>query len=505
MEKGQSTTTLGKDQSCKSKEIATTPACRSKGTGAVTPGDQPISEREQQSSKKKREEQKQTMDQYFGGGERVQPPSKGGTPIQSILLRRFTKTPECTTGTDNTVEMWHNLNQSDNKGEGAATEAGNLEVDLEGFMPGVRPKGNGSKKRDKKGEEERTTKEQVKKTKAQKPKIAFGPTEVENEIPIAYKECVVGFAIRVDKGNNAKQAFNKKLMEGLEFIQQYVDKRACFLPHEKDKKLEPIRTKNDMPKYQVVMKGYVCIPNNNLFSNVQQENGRVIKGSAIMGFELDPQQGLEEASGDLRAMGCSIFFKKCQEVNTVSNFVFLGVPNSIPEDTVKEIMDEVLQKLEDKLIHDDKDNKLTVRQKENWIKYAITKEYPGGMPSEDQAETKKKKQGSNNSRLAFVFHVHCPEEQRLATLLNSAKYRNLWHEHWGGVAFTVEQPDFSTPAGVKDRYIEMVQSHGTMQLSMGAATIPGIVTATRKFTLCLTPDKSGQPWAPTKKSLMDIL
>ncbi len=109
------------------------------------------------------------------------------------------------------------------------------------------------------------------------------------EKPIAYKECVVRFAIRVDKGNNTKLAFDKKLMEGLEFIQQYVDKRACFLPHEKDKQLEPIRAKNDMPKYQVVMKGDLRIPNNNSFSNVQQENGRVVKGSGIMGFKLDPQ------------------------------------------------------------------------------------------------------------------------------------------------------------------------------------------------------------------------
>ena len=172
-----------------------------------------------------------------------------------------------------------------------------------------------------------------------------------------------------------------------------------------------------MPKYQVVMKGYFCIPNNNSFSNVQQENGRVVKGSGIIGFELDPpQQCLEEASGDLRAMGCSIFFKKCQEVDTVSNFVFLGVPNSISEDTVKNFVDEVLQTLEDELIRDDKDYKLTVRQKEQWIKYAITKEYPGGMPWEDQAEKKKKLQAANNSRLAFVFHVHCPDEQRLATL-----------------------------------------------------------------------------------------
>ncbi len=122
----------------------------------------------------------------------------------------------------------------------------------------------------------------------------------------------------------------------------------------------------------------------------------------------------------------------------------------ISEDTVKDTMDEVLQKLEEELIKENKEYKLTARQKDKWIKYTITKEYPAGMPWEDQEEKKKKKQGSNNSCLAFVFHVHCPEEQCLATLLNRAKYLNLWHEHWGGVAFMVEQPDFTTPAGVKD-------------------------------------------------------
>jgi hypothetical protein len=295
------------------------------------------------------------MDHYFGGGERVQPPSKGGTPVQSILLRRNAKTPERATNTDKTVESQLTPERVDNAGEGPGMLA-NKAVNLEEFTPGVRPKGNGSKKRDIKENKEKTIEGQAnKKKKARKPKIAFGPTEVATEKPIAYNECVVGFAIRVDKGNNTKLAFDKKLMEGLEFIQQYVDKRACFLSHNKDKKLEPIRAKNDMPKYQVVMKGYFRIPNNNSFSNVQQENGRVVKGSGIMGFELDPQQCLEEASGDLRAMGCSIFFKKCQEVDTVSNFVFLGVPNSISEDTVKDIVDEVLQTLEDELIRDDKD------------------------------------------------------------------------------------------------------------------------------------------------------
>jgi len=290
-------------------------------------------------------------------------------------------------------------------------------------------------------------------------------------------------------------------MEGLQFIQQYVDKSACFLPYKKDKKLDPIRSKSDMPKYQVVMKGYFRIPNNNLFSNVQQENGRVVKGSGLMGFKLDPQQCLEEAGGGLRSMGCSIFFKKCQEVDTVLNLIFLGVPNSISEESVKETVDKVLQGLEADLIENDKDYKAPIGQKGKWIQYAITKEYPGGMPWEDHEDKKKKKQGFNSARLAFVFHVHRPEEQHLATLLDHTKHLNLWHEHWGGVAFTVQQPDFTTPAGVKDRYIEMVQSHGAMQLSMGAATIPRIVTATRKFMLCLTPDKYGQPRGPTESPL----
>ena len=95
----------------------------------------------------------------------------------------------------------------------------------------------------------------------------------------------------------------------------------------------------------------------------------------------------------------------------MSNFVFLGVPNSISEDTVKKTVDEVLQELEEELIQSNKDYKLTASQKENWIKYAITREYPGGMPWEDQAEKKKKKQVPNNLRLAFVFQVHRPEEQ----------------------------------------------------------------------------------------------
>ncbi len=56
---------------------------------------------------------------------------------------------------------------------------------------------------------------------------------------------MVSFAIRVDKGKNMKGALNKKLVEGLSFLQMYLDKQACFFPFGKDQTLAPIKEKAD--------------------------------------------------------------------------------------------------------------------------------------------------------------------------------------------------------------------------------------------------------------------
>ncbi len=101
-----------------------------------------------------------------------------------------------------------------------------------------------------------------------------------------------------------------KLVEGLSFLQTYLDKQACFLPFGKDQTLAPIKEKADLPKFQVVLRNYFSIPNEYAFSNVSQDGGKMIKGSALMGFSKDPRQCLEEANGDLRMMGCSLFYKK---------------------------------------------------------------------------------------------------------------------------------------------------------------------------------------------------
>ena len=71
------------------------------------------------------------MDQYFGGGERIPPLSKGGTPIQSILLQRLATLPESTTGPDNTVGRQPKPNLPGLEGEGGKTAAKDVEVDLD--------------------------------------------------------------------------------------------------------------------------------------------------------------------------------------------------------------------------------------------------------------------------------------------------------------------------------------------------------------------------------------
>ncbi len=89
----------------------------------------------------------------------------------------------------------------------------------------------------------------------------------------------------------------------------------------------------------------------------------------------------------------------------MSKLVLLGVPNPIEEEVIKVTLDEVLTGLETSLLNTDSEYKLTKDQHQNWIRYAVTREYPPGMPWED-VEEKKKMQGNNNAQLAYVLQVY---------------------------------------------------------------------------------------------------
>ncbi len=81
----------------------------------------------------------------------------------------------------------------------------------------------------------------------------------------------------------------------------------------------------------------------------------------------------------------------------------------------------------------------------------------------------------------------------------------LWLRHWGNTAFTVKIPETNSQQGEKAQYIQMVQTHGLVQLSLGAATISGVIDVDSKFLLRLTPDLDGTPREPTQTSLKEFV
>jgi hypothetical protein len=322
--------------------------------------------------------------------------------------------------------------------------------------------------------------------------VSKGATE-KSAPAIAHKKCVVAFSVRVDKGKDTQAVFGKKIIAALSFLQTHIDKQAAFFAIDglvSDR--PPIKEKADLPGFQVILRRYFAIPSDRAFDNVNQDRGQAIRGSTVMGFSLDPQKCLDEAAGDLQHMGCAIYFKQCQEFNMVGRLLLLSAPNTIEEEVIRRTINEELQQIEQCLILDNNaEYKFPQRCISKWLKYAVVREYPAGMPWEG-AEEKKQKQGTSNARLAFIFHIHEPDYACMATLLTFAKEWKVWHKHWGNTAFTVEIPNERSLQAEKTRYIQMVQIHGSVLLSMGVALLKGLINGDTIFSLRLLPDAEGK-------------
>jgi hypothetical protein len=100
--------------------------------------------------------------------------------------------------------------------------------------------------------------------------------------------------------------------------------------------------------------------------------------------------------------------------------------------------------------------------------------------------------------------VYQLDYKQVRMLLHIAKQKKIWRRHWGKAAFMVEQPEADSPPGEKTRYIQMVQAHGLVQLSMGAAQSGGVVDINTPFTLRLTPDAENKPREPTITSVKEV-
>jgi hypothetical protein len=284
-----------------------------------TPNGKQGREHKQEAPKKSWGIVKKGLDDYFGKGKRIPAPSTKGDLVTMVVQRRDTRNAKSlrTESANNNKGQDKNprsenkdsageKNQEGKKGLEEEEGGGGFVADLDSMSASMKRKSTKAKFNKKVTKDKQEEKKKMTTFRLDKPQETGGEKE-EEEMAVCFM-CVVGFAIRVDKGKNAKGGFNKKISEGLAFLWEYLDKAACILPSGKDPWLNPINSKTDLPKYQVIMKNYFSsIPNLMAFSNVTQDGGRVIKGSAVMGFLIDPKECLEDAAGDLWMMGCSLF------------------------------------------------------------------------------------------------------------------------------------------------------------------------------------------------------
>jgi hypothetical protein len=86
-------------------------------------------------------------------------------------------------------------------------------------------------------------------------------------------------------------------------------------------------------------------------------------------------------------------------------------------------------------------------------------------------------------------------------LLAYAKDKNIWHKIWGHLTFTIKIPKDKDSIGVKTKYIQMVETHGSIQLSMGAATIKGMIDVDTVFNLWLLSGADGRDTKISNKNI----
>jgi hypothetical protein len=241
----------------------------------VTPNAKKASEREQDSAKKSKQDKKNNLLKYFGNCAQVSAPMIAGTPINAVTQCRESrvtgtntlneagdkegkrKRPESRKFSKITPSKVSMPEGKANKGTEprkqktpqSGRKEGEHEVNLE-LMNKTPLKEKGKKGESKKKKKKEETLEKKVDGAKSKKKATFAETvkkEANQAQCIEYKKCIVGFAIRVDKGNKTKGGFDKKLLEGLTFMQTYIDKHASFYPIGKDQTTRPIEEKTDMP------------------------------------------------------------------------------------------------------------------------------------------------------------------------------------------------------------------------------------------------------------------
>jgi hypothetical protein len=174
------------------------------------------------------------------------------------MLKKNKKKPSCKGSDDETSQRSKRIKSNDEGSALKGNQPNGATVNLKAIKGLLRKKGPGATKSKGSGKNDKRT--------ATFSEAASKEAPQKSQPEVKYNKCVVAFAIRVDKGNNAKERFDKKLVAALSFIHTYINKHTAFFPI---KGLDPskclIKEKEDLPEFQVVLRSYFEIPNQRAF------------------------------------------------------------------------------------------------------------------------------------------------------------------------------------------------------------------------------------------------
>ena len=324
--------------------------------------------------------------------------------------------------------------------------------------------------------------------------------------PLVHSEkAVVEVTVRVGASETrVRTQYETKLAKALTILQA-TDKTAAFLPHS-NTSLPPLTTKQSFPELVWTLnQQYFCQKNDFALNNNVNENGRTIKCSALLGMNIPIKPILAQLRADLITHQVGIYWKEVQALDTTNELYFLGAPNKMDLGEAVKKISATLQSVESGLMEKKPDDFPRGIFGGEWPEVAVTREWPQKMPWEDTPKGVKRKGPPPGRR---TLSLMCPTSsfERLKALTLAAKDAGVWTEVFGPFCYPTEVPNEEDYEEEQiDRYVEMVNTHASVQESYGSCSVPGLLRGGITYRLRRTPTPDGKPQETLNLSVIDVM
>ena len=218
-----------------------------------------------------------------------------------------------------------------------------------------------------------------------------------SDSPTYKHKIIVEITVPVQKTQDkkTKELFENKLSNSMDFIRRYAGggkTNFSILPkREDDKQSQHIRDRSQFPNHQILWRSiYMQMDSKYSFSPMTERNTkRNIKASMWVGANEDIASIIDEISGDLQSdEGVVIRIKGVQQLKTNSDYCILGLPITFSTQTVIDVTNSVINKVE--------------KIKKDPIEFNVHVAYPYGMPFINRDAGRP---FEDNGRRAFIFQV----------------------------------------------------------------------------------------------------